>query len=52
LLGLTVIVALRATSPFILWAALEINILLFLPVIASESGLALENTIKYFLVQS
>merc|ERR1712128_8571 len=48
LLGLTVIVALRATSPFILWAALEINILLFLPVIASESGLALENTIKYF----
>nr|YP_010388409.1 NADH dehydrogenase subunit 2 [Calanus simillimus]UPP55811.1 NADH dehydrogenase subunit 2 [Calanus simillimus] len=52
LLGLTVIVALSATSPFMLWAALEMNMLLFLPVMASESGLALENTMKYFLVQS
>jgi len=40
------------TSPVIIWVCLELNMLMFLPLMSSESGLALENTIKYFLVQS
>ena len=34
-----------------LWVTLELNMLRFLPIMSSEGGLALENTIKYFLVQ-
>ena len=34
-----------------MWICLEINIIIFLPIISRESGLALENAIKYFLLQ-
>ena len=34
-----------------MWVALEFNILAFLPIMSSESGMAFENTIKYFLIQ-
>lgn len=35
-----------------MWLCLEINILAFLPIISSETGVAFENTIKYFIIQS
>ena len=41
----------RSNSSFIIWLCLEINILAFLPIMSSESGVAFENTIKYFIIQ-
>jgi len=44
--------SLRRSSIVIFWACLELNILRFLPLISIGGNLALENTIKYFLIQS
>ena len=43
---------LSGTSSFLIWVALELNILAFLPIISNQGVWAFENTIKYFLVQS
>lgn len=51
LLLFRLIFSLRRSSILLLWASLEINILRFLPIISSGSGISLENTIKYFLIQ-
>lgn len=51
ILVIVIIIAISVASPLIIWACLELNILAFLPIISSEPGLALENTMKYFLVQ-
>lgn len=52
LLAITLLISFSRRSPYIIWVSLELNILRFLPIMSSEMGLALENTIKYFLVQS
>jgi len=46
-----IIILIRSNSSFIIWLCLETNILAFLPIISSESGIAFENTIKYFIIQ-
>ena len=35
----------------VFWVCLELNMLRFLPLISLEGGLAIENSIKYFLIQ-
>nr|ATN95407.1 NADH dehydrogenase subunit 2 [Calanus finmarchicus] len=52
MLASVLLVAISSSSPFMMWVCLELNMLMFLPIMSSESGLALENTMKYFLVQS
>jgi NADH-ubiquinone oxidoreductase chain 2 len=44
--------SLRFNSGFIIWIRLEINILSFLPIISSGLNIELENSVKYFLIQS
>ena len=51
ILFITILTSIRTTSYFLIWICLEINIIIFLPIISRESGLALENAIKYFLLQ-
>ena len=52
ILFLRIILCLSSTSSFLIWVALELNILAFLPIISNQGVWAFENTIKYFLVQS
>ena len=51
ILLVTIIISIRTTSYFLMWICLEINMMIFLPIISREPGLALENAIKYFLLQ-
>ena len=44
--------AIRFNSRFIIWISLEINILRFLPIISSGINIELENSVKYFIIQS
>nr|YP_007026106.1 NADH dehydrogenase subunit 2 [Calanus hyperboreus]AFU88795.1 NADH dehydrogenase subunit 2 [Calanus hyperboreus] len=52
LLAMTLLISFSSSSPYMMWVSLELNMLSFLPIMSSEMGLALENTMKYFLVQS
>ena len=51
LIFISIIIALRFNSSFIMWVSLEINILRFLPIISSGVNIELENSVKYFLIQ-
>ena len=42
----------RFNSSLIIWIRLEINILRFLPIISSGLNIELENSVKYFIIQS
>ena len=44
--------AISFNSRFIIWIRLEINILRFLPIISSGINIELENSVKYFIIQS
>lgn len=48
---MSIIIAIRFNSRFIIWIRLEINILSFLPIISSGLNIELENSVKYFLIQ-
>ena len=52
LLFISIIIAIRFNSRFIIWIRLEINILSFLPIISSGINIELENSVKYFIIQS
>ena len=43
--------ALRSRSILVFWTCLELNILRFLPLMTIDGGVAIENSIKYFLIQ-
>lgn len=45
-------IAVRSNSRIIIWVRLEFNILRFLPIITSSEYSPIENSIKYFLIQS
>ena len=45
-------IAVRSNSRIIIWVRLELNILRFLPIITSSEYSPIENSIKYFLIQS
>lgn len=49
---LSIIIAIRFNSSLIIWIRLEINILRFLPIISSGLNIELENSVKYFIIQS
>nr|QGX04667.1 NADH dehydrogenase subunit 2 [Undinula vulgaris] len=52
MLFITILTSMSTTSYFLMWICLEMNMMMFLPIMSSESGLALENAMKYFLLQS
>jgi len=52
LLFISIIMATSFNSRFIIWIRLEINILRFLPIISSGVNIELENSVKYFIIQS
>nr|ADB43174.1 NADH dehydrogenase subunit 2 [Calanus sinicus] len=52
MLIIVLLMVISMSSPFTMWVCLELNMLMFLPIMSSEPGLALENTLKYFLIQS
>lgn len=49
---LRLFLAISRNSGFILWFSLEINLLSFLPIMSFEINSNLENSLKYFLIQS
>jgi len=48
---ISLFISMRSNSILLIWFSLELNLLRFLPIIASNNNLAVENSIKYFLVQ-
>jgi len=52
LLFISIVFSLSINSNFLIWMSLELNMLRFLPIISSKLSIELENSIKYFLVQS
>ena len=52
MLVMRVFIAIRSNSAIIIWVRLELNILRFLPIITSSEYSPIENSIKYFLIQS
>ena len=51
LIFISLFISISSTSILLIWVALELNLLRFLPIISSENNLSIENRIKYFLVQ-
>ena len=51
-LGLRIILAYSCNSIILVWLAIELNMLRFLPILSSSSYNSLENSLKYFLIQS
>ena len=49
---MSILIAFRFNSRLIIWIRLEINILRFLPIISSGINIELENSVKYFIIQS
>ena len=52
ILGLRIILAYSCNSIILVWLAIELNMLRFLPILSSSSYNSLENSLKYFLIQS
>nr|QHQ98560.1 NADH dehydrogenase subunit 2 [Parasitus wangdunqingi] len=51
-LGLSTIFALSSDNWFQIWAALEINMMMFIPLMFSKDNLSINSMMKYFIIQA